>query len=333
LLGGRLRLRAATVGVAVGLGAVAPVVAAPPALCAGAGPSAVLVVDRENGSPALRMCVSLPGGDVSGLEFIRLAGDQYDLQYRFGHGGAAVCQLANVPAQRPPNDCLRQGEPFWGYWRASGGGWQWSGSGAGGTRVEDGDVEGWSFGFGNDGSSHPQPPATRASDVCRPTDDGGKDGGGQKEERDRKRGDRVKGDGEKRGPETRGDTRGSQPKDPDDTTTTPKPSDPDEPVSSPDKQDGKGGRGTKPERSPGKPKSGRAPSPGSSSGAEPGAVPEPIDLPSPSPSALPADATSADDGSSESGFPAMGLVALGAAAAMGSAAAVIAIRRRKKGAR
>jgi hypothetical protein len=326
-----LRLRAASVGVAVGLGAVAPVVAASPAFCAGDGPRAVLVVDRENGTSALRMCVSLPGGDVSGLELIRLAADQYDLQYRFGHGGAAVCQLANVPAERPPNECLRQGDPFWGYWRSDGGGWQWSGSGAGATRVEDGDVEGWSFGYGNDGSTHPQPPATKASDVCRPVrEKGGSSGGGKEPGAGSKpdRNDLVKSGGETRNGGRKGE--GGSPSPSDDTATTPVPSGPDEPVSS--KEGKQGGRKDDAEEDArARDRGGRS---GSRSGSakEPGGAPNPIDLPTPTPSALPANATSADDGGSGSGFPVMGLVALAAAGAMGTAAAVVATRRRKKGA-
>ena len=335
MLARRVRLRAASVGVAVGLGAVAPVVAAAPAFCAGDGPRAVLVVDRENGSSPLRMCVSLPGGDVSGLDLIRLAGAQYDLQYRFGHGGAAVCQLANVPAERPPNDCLRQGDPFWGYWRSGGGGWQWSGSGGATTQVEGGDVEGWSFGYGNDGSTHPQPPATRASDVCRPDRDGGSDKDLKKKNGGHKggKGDRVKDGGATRDEGGRDGSRDPRPSDnPDDSATTPVPSGPDKPVSSEDGS--RSGDKSEKKRARDKRKAERGAGAGADSSVEePATAPSPIDLPGPTPSALPANATSAEDDEAESGFPIMGLVALAAAGVMGTGAAVVATRRRRKGAR
>jgi hypothetical protein len=325
LLRKRLRARAAVVGVALGLGALAPVVAAPPAFCAGEGPRAVLVVDRENGSASLRMCVALPDNQVSGLELIELAGDQYDLQYRFGHGGAAVCQLANVPAERPPADCLQQGKPFWGYWRdRGGGGWQWSGSGAGSTSVSDGDVEGWSFGFGNDGGSHPQPPSTRPSDVCRPVRDGGGSGGGAGKD------DRAgKSDGRNRRPrpdnsKPAGGKGGSEPAGGGDSTSgtpgAPGPSNeglvPEGPKHS---RKGRGPASKGDEGRDAREKAGEKP--GSGVGKSGDGAPAPIDLPSSSPSALPANATSADDDSS-SGIPVMGFIALGAALVMGIAAIV-----------
>jgi hypothetical protein len=94
---------------------------------------------------------------VSGIRLIELAHEQNDLQYQLGHGGRVVCELANVP-EGAPEECLQGGKPFWGYWRGDGrGGWTWSGTGAAETEVEDGDVEGWAWGEGFDGSSHPKP--------------------------------------------------------------------------------------------------------------------------------------------------------------------------------
>jgi hypothetical protein len=332
VLSNRLQLRAAFAGFACVVGLVAPVVAAPPAFCTEEGPRAVLVVDRENGSAPLRMCVGLPDDEVSGLRLIKLANAQYDLQYRLGHGGAAVCQLANVPAETPPNDCLRQGDPFWGYWRDGGGGWQWSGSGGAATEVEDGDVEGWSFGMGNDGGSHPKPPRTRASDVCRPVNDGGGAGsgpGGGSKRKDKKAAPRP--ERSDQGPDG-GSPRGSGGgggipapdggADDDSPHSTPVPEDPGTEA---------GKRKKKAERPDEKDPSGserrRLSVP---DGDGEGGAPAPIDVASPTPDALPAGATSAEDEAGESGFPLMGLVALGAAAAMGTAAAVITTRRRRR---
>lgn len=170
-----LRLRRLLVS-ALFLGAAFPLAGPLAAACAASG-SAALVVDT--GEASYTYCVSLPARSVSGIELIQLAGEQHGMQYRLGYGGGAVCQLQNVGPEG--QDCFADHPNFWGYWRGDGsGGWTWSGSGAGSTRVEAGDVEGWSWGSGQDGSSHQQPPATAYSSVCsappQPRDDNdGKD--------------------------------------------------------------------------------------------------------------------------------------------------------------
>lgn len=146
-------------------GGLFPVAAVAPAACAAPGPSATLVVDTEQGGDAYRYCVALPDPSVTGIELIELANDQHGLDYRLGYGGNVVCMLAGVGYAS--DECLTEGDEFWGYWRGDGsGGWEWSGSGANSTSVEDGDVEGWAWGTGNDGSSHPAPPVTTFASVC-----------------------------------------------------------------------------------------------------------------------------------------------------------------------
>jgi hypothetical protein len=167
------------VGAAFLFGGLFPLAAPLSAACAAEGPSAVLVVDTEQVGGQHRFCVELPDGSVTGIELIELAGEQHGLQYRFGYGGNVVCQLAGIGYGS--DECLKDGPEFWGYWRGDGsGGWDWSSGGGNATTVRDGDVEGWSWGTGNDGSSHPAPPATTFASVCgRPAggDDGGGDGG------------------------------------------------------------------------------------------------------------------------------------------------------------
>ncbi len=129
--------------------------------CAGETRSAALVVDTGDGVTAL--CVELPSDSVSGTELIQLAGQQHGLQYRIESG--AVCQLSGTGPT--DGDCFGDYPDFWGYWRGDGsGGWIWSSAGAASTTVEPGDVEGWSWGSGNDGSSHRRPPTTRYASVC-----------------------------------------------------------------------------------------------------------------------------------------------------------------------
>lgn len=159
-----------------------PLGAATPTACAAEGPSAVLVVDTEAPGGQLRYCVAMPDGSVTGIELIELAGAQHGLQYRFGYGGNVVCQLAGVGYAS--DECLKDGPEFWGYWRGDGsGGWDWSSTGGHATVVRDGDVEGWSWGTGNDGSSHPAPPGTTFASVCGAPSgsDGGSKGDGGKE--------------------------------------------------------------------------------------------------------------------------------------------------------
>ena len=159
-------------------GALFPLGVAAPAACAAEGPHAVLVVDTEQSGGQYRYCVALSDNSVSGIELIELASQQHGLQYRLGYGGNVVCQLAGVGYDS--DECLKSGPEFWGYWRGDGsGGWDWSSTGGHATTVTDGDVEGWAWGTGNDGSSHPAPPETTFESVCgAPAGGGGNDGGG-----------------------------------------------------------------------------------------------------------------------------------------------------------
>lgn len=149
-------------------GALTPVGFATQAACASeTGRRAVLVVDLGDEGDVYRYCVALPGQDVSGLDLIELAGAQHGLTYEFGEGGRAVCMLAGVGASS--DDCFGRYPYFWGYWKGDGsGGWSWSSTGAGSTLVQDGDVQGWSWGRGDNASSHPPPPATDFDSVCPP---------------------------------------------------------------------------------------------------------------------------------------------------------------------
>jgi hypothetical protein len=159
----RLASVAATLGLA--LGAPALGLASAPAACAATDQRAALVVDT--GTDARSYCVALEGDTVSGTDLIRLAHEQYGLDYRLGFGGRAVCRLAGVGVDG--EDCFDAYPDFWGYWHGDGsGGWTWAGGSAADWTVEAGDVEGWQFGPGQDGGTHEAPPSTRAEDVCEP---------------------------------------------------------------------------------------------------------------------------------------------------------------------
>jgi hypothetical protein len=155
-----MRVRAA-LALVVLVAVAFPSPALAPSACAGEAPHAALVVDT--GGKVLSYCVMLDSGSVTGLRLIELAHDQYGLSYR--SDGAAVCMLAGVgPAT---GDCFGDYPNYWGYWRGdASGGWMWSGSGAASVTVHGGDVQGWSWGSGDDGSSHPQPPQTTFTSMC-----------------------------------------------------------------------------------------------------------------------------------------------------------------------
>ena len=92
-----------------------------------------------------------------------------------------MCRLDHVGIEG--GESFTDSDAFWGYWRGTGGGWSWSSTGAASTVVEPGDVEGWSWGTGRDGSTHPAPPATPYASACggsspSPDPGGGSGGGG-----------------------------------------------------------------------------------------------------------------------------------------------------------
>lgn len=164
-------LAASLVIVAAGL---FPVVATQPA-CAASASSAALVIDI--GGSVHDYCVELPGGSTSGIDLIKLASRQYGFSYNLGFGGKAVCALEGVGVT-DSSDCFADMPDYWGYWVGNGsGGWNWSGTGADNVSISPGDVQGWTWGTGKDGSSHPQPPATDYEDVCKVKDSGGGGGG------------------------------------------------------------------------------------------------------------------------------------------------------------
>jgi hypothetical protein len=163
-----LTRRAATVAISVALALGAPglgVLGEASPACAATDLRAALVVDT--GAVARSYCVALGATGVSGTDLIRLAHAQYGLDYRLGYGGRAVCRLAGVGVDG--GDCFGAFPDYWGYWHGDGrGGWTWASGSAADWTVHPGDVEGWQWGPGQDGTTHAMPPATTDADVCPP---------------------------------------------------------------------------------------------------------------------------------------------------------------------
>ncbi len=160
--------RLATIAIVVALALGAPglgVLGAASPACAATDQRAALVVDT--GAEARSYCVALGSEGVSGTDLIRLAHAQYGLDYRLGYGGRAVCRLAGVGVDG--GDCFGAFPDYWGYWHGDGGGgWLWASGSAADWTVHPGDVEGWQWGSGEDGTTHAMPPTTTEQEVCPP---------------------------------------------------------------------------------------------------------------------------------------------------------------------
>lgn len=109
-------------------------------------------------------------GSTSGEEVLRAAG--FDLIVEVSSMGPAICKVGPDGCNFPQNNCfcecsLAPGSDcrYWSYSRLEGGAWRTSGLGAGSTRVQPGDLEGWIWGYGtvNQGA---QPPLYSFDDVC-----------------------------------------------------------------------------------------------------------------------------------------------------------------------
>lgn len=280
--------------------ALFPLVGGAAPACAAETPRAVLVVDT--GESEHRFCVSLPAEEVSGIQLIELAADQHGLSYKLGYGGGAVCMLAGVGPTG--DDCFEDHPNFWGYWRGDGsGGWVWSSSGAGSTRVGDGDVEGWSWGSGSNGDTHQRPPATTFGDVCA-------------QEAKPPRETAAKAGREEEPPARRSSGGGRQ------RVSQPAPG-PAAPV--PADRPAPQLPAKEPRAGANRPRKQDEPEPGTWGSETPAATDE-----SPSALALDQQATSTREPADSPGPPAAGMAALGAAALLGGAGLVLARRRRAR---
>jgi hypothetical protein len=89
------------------------------------------------------------GGSISGIAALQQVASVETVSY--GGQGTAVCKINGVGNPPVPGQCLgEQSGTYWSYWRAGpgAGGFAYAGTGAGGTSVTDGSVEGWNFGNG-----------------------------------------------------------------------------------------------------------------------------------------------------------------------------------------
>jgi len=103
---------------------------------------AALVVTMTDGSSRQR-CVTFNGTSITGFELLQASGLQLETAFDPSMG-PAVCQVEGQGC--PSNDCFCAMPDYWSYWHIDNGEWGYAAVGAGTYQVEDGSLEGWSWG-------------------------------------------------------------------------------------------------------------------------------------------------------------------------------------------
>ena len=154
----KCRIRVTTMAPAVLL-ALTLAVSGLPTAGAEAPNRAGLVVRFGNGSFVTR-CIEFGESEISGYDALTRSG--LDVVVAFDSGmGAAVCKVEDDGC--PLEDCLTCDAPnYWSYWHLSNGAWNYSPAGGSSYKVQDGDVEGWSWGTGD------PPPVVAFDQICAP---------------------------------------------------------------------------------------------------------------------------------------------------------------------
>ena len=128
-----------------------------------------LVIRYADGSVQTQ-CVAFSEPSITGEELLQRSGLAVTLDYNAGLGGA-VCSINNQGCAYPIKDCFCKCTgiqcEYWAYYHRTAAGWQYASSGASSFRVNDGALEGWSWGAGNF-SSGVEPPVVAFNEVCAP---------------------------------------------------------------------------------------------------------------------------------------------------------------------
>lgn len=130
------------------------------------GPNrAALVIRYADGSIETR-CVGFAEPSISGEELLLRSGLPIVMDYDAGAGGA-VCRIRELGCSAQDCFCRCQGKDcqYWAYYHWVDGAWQYSQIGASSYRVENGALEGWSWGPGNF-SAGTEPPLVGFEEVC-----------------------------------------------------------------------------------------------------------------------------------------------------------------------
>jgi len=126
-----------------------------------------LVIRYADGSVQTQ-CVSFSESSITGEDLLQRAGLAVTLNFNIGQGGA-VCSINNQGCAFPIKDCFCKCQgaqcEYWAYYHGTDVGWQYASTGASGFLVNDGALEGWSWGPGN-WSSGTEPPPRTFAEVC-----------------------------------------------------------------------------------------------------------------------------------------------------------------------
>jgi hypothetical protein len=126
-------------------------------------------------------CVEFAADAINGLTLLELAGvntGQPPQVYDWGAGAYSICQVDREPRQVPDRCFGPTSGANWSDWSAMSSGWVARTSGTSGYRIQDGDIEGWTYtsGFGAPPASitfsqvcGSPAPSTPAAVVQRPT--------------------------------------------------------------------------------------------------------------------------------------------------------------------
>lgn len=123
-----------------------------------------LVVTLEDGTVITR-CVEFAEPEISGYELLSRSG--LAVETANVALGAAVCRLEGVGC--PSDDCFCQCKGsdciYWSYWHLQDGVWRYSQAGAGLSQVQNGMVDGWTYGPGSPQNA-PEPPPLTFDEIC-----------------------------------------------------------------------------------------------------------------------------------------------------------------------
>lgn len=127
-----------------------------------------IIVQMADGSVITR-CVAFGEESVTGYELLRRA--KLPLVVEVTGMGPAVCKIGDSGCNYPQQSCFCQCNSldasctYWAYAQIKDGAWRASPLGAAGSKVRDGDVDGWRWGKG-DGASNETPPVISFDEIC-----------------------------------------------------------------------------------------------------------------------------------------------------------------------
>ncbi len=130
------------------------------------GPNRAALVIRYADGSVETACVGFSEASISGEELLLRSGLPIVMDYNAAAGGA-VCRIRELGCSTQDCFCRCRGRDcqYWAYYHWIDGAWQYSQIGASSYRVENGALEGWSWGPGNF-SAGTEPPQIGFEEVC-----------------------------------------------------------------------------------------------------------------------------------------------------------------------